>query len=424
MWLIFIGIIGVAFFADRTSFLTYFLPYSLAFAGFFYTIIQRGKNYQLQNKDIYFAIFLRFILVFSFPNLSDDVYRFIWDGQLIKEGFYPYSFTPKEWILKGGCGLNSFEELYPNLNSKEYYSVYPPILQIFFFIAVLPGFKISGTTLILKAIIFLFESITILWIPKLLKITGIPAGKSLWYLFNPLIIVELTGNIHFEAIAISFFILSVLNFQNRKVLQTSLWLALSAGTKILPIIFMPIFLCKIERTHRFKFIISFLFFLLILLIPIFFGHFFKSFTLYFNRFEFNGFLYLISRELVQHLIGYNPINFLGPSLTIITGAAMILILYKRKEDEKKTSFFFILFYLLGSTTVHPWYLSFFILLSMFTPFIFPLIWSFSIGLSYFQYQNGVYRESLEIIFLEYVIWIFPLLVEIIMFNKTKDHVQN
>lgn len=425
MWLIFIGIIGVAFFSDRNDFWSYFLPYSIAFLGYFLVIYKRNESLLIQKLDFVFAILLRFILVFSTPNLSDDFYRFIWDGRLSQMGISPFLITPEDWINGQGCGKSEFEDIFLQLNSKGYYSVYPPLLQALFYLAVWPGFKFQGSIILLKLFLFCFETISIFLIPRVLAKFNLRPNRGLWYLLNPLIIIELVGNLHFEAIAISFFLMALLSFYDRKVIQTALWMSFSVATKLLPIIFAPILFFRTNRYLRKKFIFFLAIFLAIFFIPLYLDstylNFFKSFTLYFNRFEFNGLFYLLVREAGTLLLGYNPIAFIGPGLSFIALIGMVWILIKMKEDEKLQMFFFILFYLVFSTTIHPWYISFLVLLSMFTPFKFPFLWSYSVGLSYFQYQNGSYQESFLIILLEYGIWIPLSVIEI---NKTKGHAQN
>ena len=34
--------------------------------------------------------------MFSFPSLSDDIYRFVWDGKLVNQGINPYSHLPSD----------------------------------------------------------------------------------------------------------------------------------------------------------------------------------------------------------------------------------------------------------------------------------------------------------------------------------------
>jgi hypothetical protein len=68
--------------------------------------------------------------------------------------------------------------------------------------------------------------------------------------------------------------------------------------------------------------------------------------------------------------------------------------------------------------VHPWYLSTLIILSIFTKYRFPIIWSFVIVLSYQAYANSPWKEDLWLIGLEYFIVFLFLCWELIYKNKT------
>jgi len=64
------------------------------------------------------------------------------------------------------------------------------------------------------------------------------------------------------------------------------------------------------------------------------------------------------------------------------------------------------FYYFTATTVHPWYIATLLILSVFTSYRFPLVWSFVIILSYLAYLNINTidkSENMWIIGLEYLI---------------------
>ena len=64
------------------------------------------------------------------------------------------------------------------------------------------------------------------------------------------------------------------------------------------------------------------------------------------------------------------------------------------------------FYYFTTTTVHPWYVATLLILSVFTKYKFPLVWSFVIILSYLAYVNvdkADKSENLWVIALEYAV---------------------
>ncbi|WMN12945.1 hypothetical protein QYS49_35070 [Marivirga salinae] len=72
------------------------------FALYLFLAFQK-KEFSL-NEIITFGILFRLLLLLLTPNLSEDVYRFLWDGKLWWEGIDAYAFLPseiaKENILK------------------------------------------------------------------------------------------------------------------------------------------------------------------------------------------------------------------------------------------------------------------------------------------------------------------------------------
>src|SRR5690606_10646057 len=89
-----------------------------------------------QRSILGLSIAFRFVLLAAVPSLSDDFYRYLWDGQLLLKGINPFAFTPTEAIEKG---LMEKSVLYEYMNSPHYYSVYPPTSQGVFTLSALGG---------------------------------------------------------------------------------------------------------------------------------------------------------------------------------------------------------------------------------------------------------------------------------------------
>ena len=91
------------------------------------------------------GIVFRLCLVFSIPALSDDIYRYVWDGRVQWAGINPYEFAPvAEELAHVRDAL-----IFPKINHPELPTIYPPIAQIAFWV----GYGISGGILGIKVLL-------------------------------------------------------------------------------------------------------------------------------------------------------------------------------------------------------------------------------------------------------------------------------
>ncbi len=376
------------------------------------------------HRDILFFVFVgllcRFCLLFSFPNLSDDIYRFLWDGHIFSQGINPYLYTPTEWMSQTESSSEILKLLYPQLNSPDYYSIYPPICQGIFWFAV-KCFPESTywSTVVIKFIFLISETLTIYILLKLTKQLGISQRRVLLYVLNPLIIIELVGNLHFEAIMILFLMLALWSFYRNRFRLFGGFMAFSIATKLLPLMFLPFFLKRLKLKNLLWAGVSGLFIFFLLVLPFstanFLQQFGSSLELYFQKFEFNASLYYVLRWLGYQWKGYNMIQTIGPFLSYLTVGIIVAIALLEKKHSLQNFFKVALLsftlYLALATTVHPWYLSIPILLSVFTYFRFPIFWSALIFLTYVNYSYQPYHENLWFVSLEYVIVVMIFFLE-------------
>jgi hypothetical protein len=141
----------------------------------------------------------------------------------------------------------------------------------------------------------------------------------------------------------------------------------------------------------------------------------SSLSLYFQRFEFNASIYYLLREAGYWIFGYNIIAFSGKIIAIVSLVGILWFSIQSK-DFIKTALWIFSFYLALATTVHPWYISTLVAISIFTPFRYPIFWSFLIFLSYATYQTPAYTENLSLVALEYTI-VYGFLMYEIGFSK-------
>jgi len=362
----------------------------------------------------------RFGLLFVFPGLSDDIYRFIWDGRLTVAGYNPYSCLPYELTLLEYSIPGMDQELYRELNSTHYYTIYPPVSQFIFWLSTVCKYDVGLSSLIIKVIFLMAEVATFVGISKLLNHLNKPAYLAGIYWLNPLIIAEGLGNVHFEIIMIVFLVWAIyFLFVKPQLSKAAILLSLSVAAKLLPLIFLPYLFFRMERKQVIKFFTTFTLSCLVIFLPIFlelqFTKFGASIDLYFQKFEFNASVYYVLRYVGKLLSGYNLIHYLGPLLGLTT---LILILRKARSTKLVDLQSFIDFslfafctYLLLATTVHPWYLAVPVLLSIFSTYRFAVVWSALAMLTYVNYSGEMYKENLTVVALEYIVVIGYFLYE-------------
>jgi len=377
------------------------------------------------NTEILFktGVFFRLLFLLSIPNLSQDFYRFIWDGRLLTNGLNPYLYIPDEIINNKQIYIPEAISLYNGMGSLSsgHYTNYPPINQLCFWLAaVISGKSIFGSVFILRLLIILFDIGIYKYGRKLLDALKIPGDNMFLYFLNPLVIVELTGNLHFEGAMIFFLILALYQLQKGRYLWGAIFLALSISMKLVPLMLLPLFINYLG----FKKVIGF--FAIIGLITLalfspffsfpFFNNFISTTALWFINFEFNASIYYIIRGIGYNLTGYNIIHLTGRIMPLLLICMILFISFRKQDNSIKnliTNMLVVLsIYFFLSTTIHPWYIITLVMLSVFTNWKFPLVWSFTIVLSYFAYKNPVFKENTFILSLEYAVMYGYLIFEL------------
>ncbi len=391
--------------------------YIIAFAVYALVLWAELTPKQLQFWLI-IAIVARFLLLWGIPNLSDDVYRFIWDGRLWLNGINPFEQVPSYYI-ENKIALNSITpELYAELNSPNYFTIYPPIAQLTFFLScwLFPN-SVLGSAIVMKVFLFAFEIGNLFLLLRLLKHFKLPAQNALIYLLNPLIIIELTGNLHFEGAMIFFLLLSIWLILNRKnaIVTAGLAMGAAVASKLLPLLFLPLYLRRLNTKRSLLFYVITGLTVVALFLPLlgelFFQNFGDSLNLYFQKFEFNASVYYLVRWLGYQYKGWNMIADIGPALAICTLISILILTFLEKKPTWERlpvmMLFAISIYLSFTTTVHPWYVALPLMLCGFTRFRFPVLWSALLVLTYINYSYYEYYENLWVVALEYIIvWMY------------------
>jgi alpha-1,6-mannosyltransferase len=407
-----------------------------------YLWVSRTENPRGILFWVYASVLFRCCSLFSIPQLSDDFYRFIWDGRLLAAGYHPFAELPRYYIENKISIAGIDQALFQKLNSPDYFTIYPPVSQFIFWLSakLSPG-SILGSVVVMRVFILASEIGNLWLMKKILRHYQLPEKNILFYALNPLAIIELTGNLHFEALMIFFLLLSFWLLIKNKLFLSALQFSLAICSKLIPIILLPLLLVRLgwKKSAIYYLVVVFfsiLFFLPLLNTEIISG-FRESIGYYFKKFEFNASIYYLVREWGYWKYGYNIIQTVGIKLAIY--CTVVILFYtiwdfirnskiKRQHKALPTAYrllptaysslptaylFIFCIYLSFSTIVHPWYVTSVLAFSVFSRFRFPIIWTGLIFLTYAGYDANDFTENLWVTTIEYVVVIGYLAYEMV-----------
>jgi alpha-1,6-mannosyltransferase len=394
---------ALGYWVPREEFLTMFVLYGICWGA--YAILAQ-RLYSL-TAGLGLAALLRLMLLFCLPWLSDDYYRFIFDGQLLAHFINPYAQVPVDAVhLLDAVPEGLRVELIERMNSPMYHSVYPPLNQLFFYLAVMGTDKIIVNVILLRSTIIVFDLFAVFLLHKLVLKFSLPS-KCVWlYAFNPLVIVELTGNLHFEGLVLCGLLLCLYGLTQANYPKAAIGWAFAVAVKLTPLMLGPLLLKYNFKSFKFWLVSGII--VVLTLAPLFWSEnrgFWTSLSLYQKNFEFNASVYYLLNLPISFLIGYNPIAVLGPILSLTTLGLILLISTNHPATNPRTlaggMVAVYLVYLLLQPIVHPWYLIPAFGISLLTPYRSFLAWTALVFLSYGAYASSPVQEKGYLLLIEY-----------------------
>jgi alpha-1,6-mannosyltransferase len=389
------------------------------------------------------------------PLLSDDWYRYVWDGLSTWRGANPFAALPSE-------RPDFAPALLEGMNSPDYHTVYPPAAQGLFALAAgLGGGSAEGALQALRVLFLAFDGLA-LWL--LWRLAG-PTRHLLLYALAPLAVVETAGNTHLEGVAVAGVLLAAWAW--REALRRTpaatdatagaavagsaaaastrpagtgpsaegpawpwwalgtLGLALGIGTKLTPLALLPLLPWWLGWGRALA-----LGGAAVALVAAGFApfwtpelpaHFGSSLDLYFRTFEFNGGLYAALRWASIQLTGYNRIDVVGPWLGAAAAAGMLAVAFVARPRNASAflgaAFGVLLIHQLAATTVHPWYLLPVLAFSVFSRWRAGVAWAALVPLTYTAYAGGGFHHPHGWVALEYGLVALGLLSDLVRLRR-------
>ena len=296
------------------------------------------------------AVLLRLAYLPLEPVLSDDVYRYLWDARIwLEAGANPYAHPPDTESLR------AWREnwLYPNLNSHEYHSVYPPLSQFFFAIAYAIGGASATSYYVLKGL-FVAVELGGLWALR----HHVAPRHLMLYAWHPLALIEVAGQGHTEALAVGAVGVAFWAAWTHRAHLSAATIAFAGLAKLYP----WIALAWILRRFGWKPLLTALAIIGLAFAPFWYPALLtdvsQSLRLYVQLFEFNAGPYYAVKESLYALTGSDWSKIIGPvfgTLTLLGLAAWTLRDWWRPVSLPVFLAGGLAIYLGLATTVHPWY---------------------------------------------------------------------
>jgi alpha-1,6-mannosyltransferase len=293
---------------------------------------------------------LHAILWTDFPLLSNDVFRYIWDGTLLHNGINPLAFAPNDPTL-----LEIAAHFPYALDHRGVPSVYPPISLLYFYLVT----AISVHPIAFCICATLLNVVSVCLLALTLRRSGRPASGALIFAWHPLLLLECGYGGHVDALGFLFISLSCFSVST---FAKPAWIAAAGLVKL-----WPISLLSLQVTKKRTFLISFLLFAVPSILLWWHAHDVKGLSIYAQQWEFNGSLYSILKAFLNN----------GDYARWICAALFLATLPFLKDGLNIVGAF-----LLCSPVVYPWYAAWLLPFLVFQPRIEWLFFTLAVVASY------------------------------------------
>jgi hypothetical protein len=366
-----------------------------------------------------FAVLYRLIFLFQEPQLSDDIYRYLWDGLQSLSGNNPYALPPD--IAPASTRILAL--LRQKVNHPELMTIYPPASQIVF----AAGTLLGKSLLSLKALIVLADLLTCFVMIRLLIALKMKPFRAVLYAWHPLPVIEIASSGHVDGIGFLFLVSAMLLLfrQPRSlILRTAAGFLFSFSVliKFFPLVFLPGLLLPGHLRDRVAFLSGFFAGILALSLPFMpeLTNSFSTLNTYLYNWEFSGFAFRSLREITA--TPEMPRKILLSLFVLAAGSVYFRLFYHAgfysKTGDKPelptrllNAFYAISFtFLLLTPTLHPWYALGLVCFLPFSAGPAGLVFAWSVFLGYrVLIPYTILGEWTENTATAFMIWIAPVI---------------
>lgn len=194
------------------------------------------------------GLLMRLIVLPTPAFLEVDYHRYLWDGAVTAHGINPYRHSPTQvQLIRPDQSNPQYATLalladqgskhLSQINFPQLTTIYGPVAQAAFAVAhwIKPWSIVSW-----RAVLLLFDLMTALFLILLLRAIGLSDRWVMLYWWNPLVLCESVSSGHMDLTAVAFVVASLLMAVRRRPIWAVIALAIAAGSKIWPVLLLPL----------------------------------------------------------------------------------------------------------------------------------------------------------------------------------------
>lgn len=334
--------------------------------------VQHGWLTPSFGAALLLALLLRGITLPLSPALSDDLWRYLHEGQMVLAGQNPYATAPADVDPAGLAGRywqdrddpHGFHQLVrgdhgPRINHAEVPAAYPPMHQYALALGVLLHPGPMGMKLLFGIVDLLLFAALWGW----LRALGRNPALAVVHGWCPLAAVETAGEGHADSLAALLLVLALWAWSRRRTAVAGAVLAAATAVKFLPVAVLPFLLRGNGRGAAARLAVAFAATALLLWLP-FLGAglaLWDGLGLYAVSWRANDGAFALLLWAVEALQGLglcprgDPARWARVPMLLLFGAAM-LVCWRARAAPALAALVAMTAFVALSPTVHPWYL--------------------------------------------------------------------
>ena len=229
--------------AEAGAFVALMMVAAAAYVGAL-AVVRRGPpaGGRVLAACVAIGVAARVVVAGGAPLVSDDVYRYLWDGRVQQFGLSPYEAVPDDPAL---AGLHTAATRRIDPTSAVLPSVYPPLAQRFF----LAVTAVDDSVAAMVAAVVACDLLTLLVLWRWLLATGRSSWWTLVYAWHPLVVLESAAGAHIDVVGTLLVAAGAGALVRRRPLAAALAVAGAVAVKFLPLVLLPLLWRRVRLRH-------------------------------------------------------------------------------------------------------------------------------------------------------------------------------